>query len=70
MGSKKTAKRLRHKIIHQHLSRDDHPNIAFVAVRTITVMQHTLLYLLLDAEERKELARSADSEVEAAREAT
>ena len=54
-----------HKIVHQHLSRDHHPKIAFVAVRTATVIEHTLLNLLSDAEERKGLPRRAESEAAA-----
>jgi hypothetical protein len=49
-----------HKITQQHLSRDHHPNIAFVTVRTVAVKQHTPLDLLSDAG-RKDLVGSAET---------
>lgn len=57
----KAANEIAVKIIYQHLSGDHHPKTAFATVR-IAVPEHTLLGLLLDAEERMDLARSADSE--------
>jgi hypothetical protein len=50
-------KKKRHKIIYQHLSRDHHPEIAFVAMRTVAVIERTFLNLLSesDAEEGKDL---------------
>jgi len=48
-------------IVHQDLSRDDYPRIAFVAVRTVAVIERTLLDLLSDVE-RMDLARSAAAE--------
>jgi hypothetical protein len=59
-SSKPLKEKYRHKIIHQHLSRDHHPKIAFAAVRTVAVKEHALLDLLSDAE-RKDLARSAEA---------
>jgi hypothetical protein len=50
-----------HKMIHQHLTRDHHPKIAFMALRTAAVIERTLLDLLSDAEERMNLARSAEA---------
>jgi hypothetical protein len=38
------------KTIHQHLARDHHPKISYVAVRTVAVIEHTLLDLLSDTE--------------------
>ena len=39
--------------------------MASVVVRTVAVIEHKLLDLLSDAEERKDLARSAESEAAA-----
>ena len=54
-------KNICHKIIHLYLSRDRHPKIAFAAVRTVAFTERMLLDLLSDAEERKDLARSAEA---------
>ena len=54
-----------HKIIHQHRSRDDHPNIVFCGGENNHRLEHSFLNLLLsdaDSEERRDLARSTDSE--------
>jgi len=48
-----------HKL--RHLSRDHEPKIAFAAVRTVAVMERTLLDLLSDVDDRKDLARSAEA---------
>src|SRR5882757_6679500 len=68
-GKKASNEKYRPKIIHQHLSRDHHPTITFVAVRTVAVIEQTLLDLLSDAEpeERKDEARSAEPETAAGR---
>ena len=47
--------------IYQYLSCDHHPKIAFAAVRTDYILEHTLLNSLSDADERKDLARCSDS---------
>ena len=49
------------EIIHQHLSRDHHPKIAFVAAGTVSVIEHTLPDLLSDSEGREDQARSAEA---------
>jgi hypothetical protein len=47
----------------KYLSQDtrDHSKIAFAAVRTVTVIEHTLLDLLSDAEGRMDLVRSTEA---------
>jgi hypothetical protein len=47
--------------ICQYLSRDRHPKIEFAAVRTDYVLERTILGLLPDAEERKDLTRSVEA---------
>jgi hypothetical protein len=39
----------------------NHPKMAFAAVRTVTVMERTLLDLLSDANERMDMTRSAEA---------
>jgi hypothetical protein len=53
---------LPHAIGHklQHLSRDQDPKIAFAAVKTIAVLERTLLEQLSDAEVRMDPNRSAE----------
>ena len=56
---KPLRKNICHKTIHLHLSRDHHPEIALVAVRTVV---HRLLDLLSGAKERKYLARTRSAD--------
>jgi hypothetical protein len=56
-GKKAAKVKCCHRIIHQGQSSDYHPKIAFAAVRTVAVIEHMLLDLLLYAEERIDLVR-------------
>ena len=42
-------------VVHQPLSHDHHPKIAFAAVRTVAIIERTLLDLLSDTVLRKDL---------------
>ena len=55
-ATKKAAKETYcQKVVHQPLSHDHHPKIAFAAVRTVAIIERTLLDLLSDTVLRKDL---------------
>jgi hypothetical protein len=56
-----SRKPLRKRSFTRILSRDHHPKMAFAVVRTVAVIERTLLDLLSGAEERMDLARLAES---------